>query len=1131
MRSKQLVTLKIYWELLRFVEVLDLPFGEPHIVLLRYSAVWQGFKSEDVPSVTVAVTETPVLNRSLQLGAQTEQVTVEANVATIQTATATMGTVVASQAATALPLTTRNYTNLLGLSAGTNASVPNATSLGRGNMEIAVNGASTNQNTFQMDGVSIVNYGSSGALTEVTTYATFGIPNPDTLEEFKIQTSLYDAGYGRNVGANVNVITKSGTNSFHGTAFEFFRNTDLNANDFFRNRTCGLNPALCASAGGNKLVLNQNQFGGVFGGPIKKDKFFFFTSYQQTWQKNGQASQGYAQGANLPVMPNVDRNSPAFQTALGALYCNKPTSVGGVQVACDGSNINPIALEFLRAKLPDGTYFMPQSSSGAVQPANYSIPAYDKEYQGLLNLDYVVNPKHTIASRFFKSQEPQSIPFATSIQGVPGTTESDPFFYDDGVLKLTSILSNSVVNELRGSVQRAGSDPYQSPPPSTYASNIYPGIQPGCNLLTCAIPYSPVINITGVYTAGGNSALDETVHDTQWQIADQVSWIKGKQTIRMGFELERVRWGWLYKGLSRGIEVFQTFSDFLVGLPGNCGPAVPGACNGSTIGSNISNTTNFDVRTGPGGIVHSYRAADANAFIQDDIKFSQRLTLNLGVRWEYDGLPTDKYGNTVNLWSSAMQAVPVPATTAVAVPGVYSVPPGATLAGWVVPTNFDTKTWGQLPPGVISSGHQISSKNGIPLDNFAPRLGVAWQPFGNRLVLRGGFGFFWSRVDGNTIIHSIEQSPPYAITLDQSGIGNSFASEAAPFQPIPLGVFPARWVNFTPGLNAFQESSGLAQSAMFDHFVTPLVYSWNFNAQYQIGQNWVAEVGYVGSEGIHQPETLHLVNEAGLASPSNPINGITSNTVTNALLRVPYLGFSPTGVQWAMTDGTYRFNSLQATLRKQFSYGLTFQAAYTFSRAFSNLLQMGMNSGDPLNGRQQFGLNTAYRPQRLTINYSYDLPGRTLKGFAGKALGGWSLSGVTTIQDGQPLIITDNRGGSIFGMNLNGIVIRARRWLPAQTYSNIPSKGGVEGRLGGASGGCGYFDCSSPAAGGNIGTTAGGFTAFTPLTCGFDAAGHPTAGSLCVGADPTCPSRAEPAGVTRESGRCLVPVNSTLTLP
>ena len=287
--------------------VYRFPLIPPGTYKLRVAA--NGFKTAEATGIKVNVTETPVFDEKLQVGGATEQVTVEANVETLQTASSAMGTVVGSAAATAIPLTTRNYTNLLGLSAGANASVNNASALGRGGMEIAVNGARSDQNTYQMDGVSVVNYASSGANTEAATYPTIGIPNPDTIAEFKIQTSLYDAGYGRNPGANVNVVTKSGTNALHGTAFEFFRNADLNANDFFRNRS-----------GGSKQVLNQNQFGGTLGGPIKKDKLFYFASYQQTWQKNGIALQGYASGITLPPIPVMDRSNTAqFRQALGAV--------------------------------------------------------------------------------------------------------------------------------------------------------------------------------------------------------------------------------------------------------------------------------------------------------------------------------------------------------------------------------------------------------------------------------------------------------------------------------------------------------------------------------------------------------------------------------------------------------------------------------------------------------------------------------------------------------------------------------------------------------------------------------------------------------------------------------------------
>ncbi len=239
-----------------------------------------GFKAVEIPSAAVAVTETATLNQRLEVGSQSQEVTVQGNVETVQTSNATVGTVMTSQTVAAIPLTTRNYTNLLGLSAGANVGVFNAATLGKGTQDIAVNGSSTNQNNFQMDGASIVAIATHGTAIDAGSAPGIGIANPDAIQEFKIQTSLYDAGYGRTPGANVNVVTKSGTNAFHGTAFEFFRNTDLNANDYFRK----ISPPVNGVLNDGRQVLNQNQFGGVFGGPIKKDKLFFFASYQETRQ-------------------------------------------------------------------------------------------------------------------------------------------------------------------------------------------------------------------------------------------------------------------------------------------------------------------------------------------------------------------------------------------------------------------------------------------------------------------------------------------------------------------------------------------------------------------------------------------------------------------------------------------------------------------------------------------------------------------------------------------------------------------------------------------------------------------------------------------------------------------------------
>ena len=477
------------------------------------------------------------------------------------------------------------------------------------------------------------------------------------------------------------------------------------------------------------------------------------------------------------------------------------------------------------------------------------------------------------------------------------------------------------------------------------------------------------------------------------------------------------------------------------------------------------------VRTPPSGIVHGYRLNNANIFVQDDFKATSRLTLNLGLRWEFDGYPTDKYGNLTNIWLSQIQKVPVPGTSSAT--GTYS--------GFVAPANYQ----GVLPAGILQSSSNGPTRTGAPWNNFAPRIGFAWQPTGsNKLVVRGGYGFFYDRVNGNSLIHAVEQSPPYSLTLDNSGAALSYATLANPYPNQQLGWGDTRWVNFQTGA-----SSNLNYPFMQENFVTPLVQSYNLNLQYQFVPSWVLEVGYVGSHGIHLVDSGREMNLAQLASLSNPINGVTTNTVDNATLRVPFLGFAPNGLQQSGSDGDMKYNSLQVTLRKQFSHGFQMQGAYTWARTFTNLQANGaltsgngvnLDSNNPNDPRQQYGISTGYRPQRLVVNYTWDLPFRSQKGLAGKLLGGWNLSGVTTIQSGQPLNVLDTRGGSIYcGSSCTAAFsnVQSRVQIaPGMTNANVPSAGGVEARLGGLSGGCGYFACTLNAAG--VPTS---FTAFTTI--------------------------------------------------
>jgi len=1002
-----------------------------------------GFKVSEVSTVTLNVTETPVLDRKLEVGAANEQVVVEAAAEALQTSSSTLGTTVTSATVTGLPLSSRNYTQILGLASGANTGANNATAFGKGTQDISTNGADPGQNNFQMDGVAINNIANPGTSADSGIYTGIGIPNPDAIQEFKIQTSTYDASYGRNPGANVNVVTKSGSNAFHGTAFEFFRNSQLNANDFFYNRdTCSTFSGTCP-----KQVLNQNQFGGVIGGPIKRDKIFFFASYQGTRQKNGVAGNGLTPGAVLPPIPAGDRSAPGFAAALAAANCNFPTVSafveGGAPLACDGSNISPVALKLLQLKNTNGSYYFPGSTTGAPQTVNFSQPAIYNANQLILNGDYLINSKNTLAMRYFYTRDPQ----LTTLGGdLPGTPTNSYYANTNAVLKLTTIVTNTFVNEIRGSFQRNVAINTDSMPPG--ATNEQLGIT---GLVSDAakggVNTSPghqeppfiVLAIPGISLFGGlNPSYSPT---TQMQVADQISWTHGRHTFRAGFEHEWTQWNIVFAGLERGFLFFLDFNSMLVGGQSNILQCL------------------FCTKSGPDGIVHGYRLPNSNSYFQDDWKVTGKLTINLGVRWEYDGMLSDKYGSLSTTWLSKL----VPNTQ------VPTTPDGSPAAygGWVVPNNF-VAHYGQPPAGVFISPNSVPLANHPPYSNFGPRVGFAYQ-LTNKLVLRGGAGIFYDRVAANQFVHSVEQGNPYAVTVDY--VGSNPYTFANPFPAVPtLGSFAQRYANLTPACQvtlptgAPADTTAACNSYLNVPFInerehTPTIRQYNFNIQYQFAPSWILELGYVGSSGLNLTDYNHNYNTARLASPSNPINGITTNTLENLEFRVPFLGYQAVGLQGTAYDLISNYNSLQATVRKQFSHGLLMQAAYTYSKSLTNSNQLSANSNNASDTAQQYGPSWFNRPNRFIINYSYDLPFGKHTGALDKILGGWTLSGVTTIQSGDMFTVIDSSGGTIFGTSSTGIAggISRAQFCPGITFSTMYSPGGTEARLGGPSGGPGWF--------------------------------------------------------------------------
>jgi len=1004
-----------------------IPLLLPGKYRVRFEA--PGFKSVEVPAVTVVVAATGELNQALDVGAQSQVVTVTGEVVATQTTTAAIGTEITAQNVQALPLTTRNYTQILGLAAGASSAVNNASSLGKGSQNVAVNGAPATSNNFQMDGAGVQNSNYTGGTQESNGFSSFGIPSPDSIEEFKIQTSMFDAGYGRNAGANVNVVTKSGTNDYHGTLFEFFRNTDLNANDFFFN-----------AADKTRPVLNQNQFGGVFGGAIKKDKLFYFFSYQETRQKNGEAGTGFQSNIILPPIPTGDRsNTATFQAALGAAICpgNNPGSAhdttfgGGLQVACNGSDINPVAISILQLKNPDGSYYIPSaaapnsecSTSKSAGSDGYqtgflcSNPSRYTEHQLMGNFDYVINQKNTLSTRFYWASAPILNSFSCNTGGVclPDTATKQDFINYDSVAKLVTIATNNLVNEVRFSAQRneTNNDPIVP----------FSNSQVGIANVTPGVDLFDLMTVTGQFAIGSSGAVD--IHNlvTQWQVADQVSWTHGKNTIRFGAEIDRNTWDWSFPSISQGNLTFKTFPDFLLGLPGCTTVAQQAANCAGTNGSSLSNiyaSGTTTSRAAPGGLYHYFKLPNASAFFQDDVKVSQKLTLNLGVRWDWFGFLTDRGGLESDFWPFlATGAAPLSPTTNGTCPLGALVQDGATpgcatnLTGFVVPKNFSQN----IPAGVLQVSQNTEPQNNPQKLNFAPRIGFAWLPTStDRLVVRGGFGAFYDRIPGNTLDHAAVQGVPYSATLVQSGSGNAFSSLAQPYANTPLG-WTYRWADPTT-----LQSSNLSLPYMDPHIVTPVDYQYNLTVQYQFAPSWVLELGYVGLTGVHQAYLARPDNQPLIASVSNPVNGLTTNTVANAAFRGPYLGIAPNQLVGIGTEGNLKSNDVQATVRKSFSHGLTMQASYTYIRSFST-----NPSTTPGNGVGNFNLNNAsctycqyqlsndYHPQRFAFNYNYELPLGNHTGFVGKIANGWAVSGVTVIQDGVPLTILDSRGGTIYG--------------------------------------------------------------------------------------------------------------------
>jgi hypothetical protein len=956
----------------------DGSYAAPLLVPGSYTvqANLSGFRTVTRQGVQVAVAERTQMNLQLSLGTVQETVTVAGASPLVQTSSSSLGRVMNEKAVESLPLVTRNYTQILALSPGITTGVTNAAELGRGTggtvvSRTSVHGSRVYDHNFQVDGVEVNDFETStGGNT-----AGIAVPNPDTIQEFKVQTGQYDASFGRNAGANVNIITKSGTNAFRGSLFEFFRNDKLNANDFFFNRS-----------GQPKAKLQQNQFGGTVGGPIKREKLLFFGSYQGSRQTTGlSAGQARAKCSSTVFSPPLTDDRSA--AALGRMFAGLSGQFGGVAIQPDGSNINPVALQLLQMKLPDGSYLMPTPQRiDSSQPFSrqgfsaFSNPCTFEEDQVMANADYLQSTKSRFSGRFFTAASSQNTTYATAAVNVPGfpVAVQNRFYVASLTHSLT--LGPNLVNEARVGV---------------YRNRLAFQHGSAFNFSTVGIRAAeqfddiPGISIGGSYNLGTCCPLD--LPQTTFQVQDHLSFVKGKHMLRGGGGLTKIH-DTVLQWRSPGTLTFQSFPDFLLGL------------DGVSNGSGLSNVFASGWLSGP-AFDRQGRIADGFAYLQDDIKVSAKLTLNAGVRYERIGNYNDILGVNTNFDPSLANPNP-PAT--------------GTLQGWVVPSNFAAGFGGggAIPAGVT----QLDNPWGIAgggQNNFAPRLGVAWQPLpaSERLVVRGGYGLYYTRTVGQ-IIYNALSSGPFRLAGNRSGVDNASATFANPFQqPIPaLSAFPA-W-----GPLAYSQTTALSASSLAMNYRPPVTQQFSANVQTSLAGDLLLEVGYVGTRGNHLVRRRSL-NQAQLASPSNPIRGVTTNTVANILQRVPYQGWQASGLSVNESAGKGWYDGLEMSLTKRFSHGHQFLASYTFARArdtdaadFFNSQVSGAALGNQNDDNARTGLTELNRPHRFVFSYLFEIPRPGGDGVLGKVFGGWSVAGVTTIQTGQSLTITATNPNNVFGI-------------------------------------------------------------------------------------------------------------------
>ncbi len=945
----------------------------------RLQVLAQGFKTSSIDAIAVRITETSHVDIAMQVAAAAgEVVTVEAAEALVQTASPATGRTVDAAALNAVPLATRNFTQILGLSTGTATYLPDNTAVGRNSQNISVNGARVTNNNFVINGADANSIGTNSA-------PSLGVPAPETLEEFKVQTSMYDATFGRSGGGNIQVVTRSGQNHFHGDVYEYFRNDALNAND----------PFLKASGVG-RPELKRNVWGATVGGPVRKDKMFFFLSYQGTRELNA-ASRINSLSSNVLIAPGLtdDRSE---KTLLATFH---PALAAGTAVA----SINPISLALLNAKLPNGQYVIPTPQAGG-RYSGATASSYN-EHQMSTSWDDHLSAANTLSAKFFLFDAPQTLvlpSFLGAGANVPGFGNNQ---YNSGrivSLQDTHVISPRVINEARLAYSFLRVDAFPQQPVNDQAL----GIQRSSAASAPGLGMIQIAPAAGGIAFGTAPLIDVVAQGGTSLAADTISMQKGKHALRAGAEV-RFNLNLYDVGFyTRGLIQFLSFNDFLTG--------------------------NTFVSLYGGGIGRrTLRSLDYNFFAEDDWKVSRKLTLNLGLRYELDTPPYDTQGRLATFDPGLYQ--PRPATNGAAI--------GPPIAGYVQAGNVAKQFNDPNIPKV--SKYVLKS---IDPNNLAPRLGFAYSPLASdRVVVRGGYGIYYSRTSFQYATLGVADPPTYVFGVN---VGAPFAN---PFFPVPaVNQFPTTVPGIALSGTFFDRNIRTPYMQQFNLGVQYAVGQTLLEATYvgSRGTNLFRQVG-INQAGLASAQHPIVNAVTGAA--------ITTNTPANAALRAPLQGVSVNGFFQDQATAQSVYHSLQASVTRRLAHGVQFLASYTFAKSLDNASGQGGGAGtggvvnpgavgetsgilgNQLDNRANRGISDFDRRQRFVLSGVWELPA---PGFAGKGVGrallhGWQISGVVTAMSGLPIDIVDTGAGSLYGLSGGSAPLARPNWAAGATAATAMS--------------------------------------------------------------------------------------------